>query len=101
MYCQNCGKELAPGAASCGACGAGVPGHPTGGEAASLSQLLEETRRAARDLAQSSAELTKRLASRADAVRRDPKGSAKKAVDRAAKELDAAAHEVERILKDL
>jgi uncharacterized Zn finger protein (UPF0148 family) len=101
MFCQSCGKEIPPGAVQCPACGASVPQHPVGAEPASLRQLLEETRRAAHDLAQSSAELTKRVASKVDTAAKNPSESAKRAVQRVAKELDAAAHEIEQILKDL
>ncbi len=101
MYCQNCGTELPTGALLCSSCGAHVPGHPPGKEPASFRQLLEETRRSAHDLADSTTQLTKRLASKAETAAKDPSASAKKAAKRVAKELDAAAREVERILRDL
>ena len=101
MYCQNCGAELQADAHQCTACGAVVPRHHTTADAASLGQLLEETRRAAHELAQSSAKLTRRVASKAEAAAKEPSAAAKKAVQRVAKELDAAAREIEQILKDL
>lgn len=101
MYCQNCGTELPAGALVCSSCGAIVPGHTSGREPASFRQLLEETRRSAHDLVDSTAKLTKRLASKAETAAKDPSVTAKKAARRVAKELDAAAREVERILQDL
>lgn len=101
MYCQNCGKDLPAGALLCSSCGAHVPSYHTGKEPASFRQLLEETRRSAHDLVDSTAQLTKRLASKAETAAKDPSTSAKKAAKRVAKELDAAAREVERILQDL
>jgi len=67
----------------------------------SLKDALEKTRRAAKDLASASAKLAKRAVSKAEAAGRYPSGSAKKVANRVAKELDAAAKEVERILHDL
>ena len=101
MFCQNCGKELPTGALVCAACGAAVPGHHSGPPAATFTQLLEETRKSAHDLVESTAHLTKRLAAKAETAAKDPSASAKKAVNRVAKELDAAAREIERILNDL
>ena len=66
-----------------------------------LKEALESTRRAAKELAEASARLAKRAVSKAEVAGRDPSGSAKKVARRVAKELDAAAKEVERILKDL
>lgn len=101
MFCQNCGKELPAGAFVCAECGAAVPGHHAGPAQPTFGQLLEETRKSAHDLVESTAHLTKRLASKAEAAAKEPSASAKKAVNRVAKELDAAAREIERILKDL
>jgi uncharacterized protein Yka (UPF0111/DUF47 family) len=101
MFCQNCGKKLSAEALSCTACGAVVPGVHVNSSPASFSELLAETRRAARNLASSTAQLSKHLASKAQRAAKDPSGSAKKAVHRLAKELDAAAREIDKILKDL
>jgi len=101
MFCQNCGKALAAGVLVCAACGAAVPAHHSGPPTATFSQLLEETRRSAHDLVESTAQLTRRLASKAEVAAKEPSASAKKAVNRVSKELDAAAREIERILKDL
>jgi hypothetical protein len=101
MYCQNCGKEIPSGAYTCTACGAVVPGSHRGSSVPSVHQLVQETRRAARELASATANLSRHLASRAESAARDPSGSAKKVAHRVAKELDAAADEIDRILKDL
>jgi len=101
MYCQNCGKELHSGALSCASCGAVVPGVHVGAAPASVKELLAEARRAARDLVSTTTTLSAHLATKAEAAAKDPSGSAKKAVHRVAKELDAAARELDRILRDL
>lgn len=102
MYCAQCGKELPQNASACPACGFalhGAPSTPPGGD--SVDQVLSETKRAARELAEASARLSKRLVVKAQTAAKDPGGSAKRAAHRVAKELDAAAHEIDRILKDL
>lgn len=101
MYCQNCGKEIASGAYSCASCGAVVPKSHRGSASTSVHQLVQETRRAARELASATAKLSRGLASKAESAASDPSGAAKKVAHRVAKELDAAAEEIDRILKDL
>jgi uncharacterized Zn finger protein (UPF0148 family) len=101
MFCQNCGKELPAGANACPACGAVVPGHVPAGHPASFQQSLEETRRAVRDLIDRTAQLTKRVAARAEDAAKEPSATARKAVDRVTKELDDAARDLERLLKEL
>lgn len=103
MNCTKCGAGLPQGATSCPSCGASVAGAaPAPGPApASLEELLSETKRAAKDLASSTAQLSKRLFTRAETATKEPRVTAKKVAQRAAKELEAAAREVERILKDL
>jgi uncharacterized Zn finger protein (UPF0148 family) len=102
MFCQQCGKELSQGSLTCANCGA-VTSASTGAPAppASLEQLLSETKRAAKDLASSTAQLSKRMLSKARTAAKNPPDSAKKVVHRAAKELEAAAREIDRILQDL
>jgi len=102
MNCQQCGRELPQGSLTCAGCGfrsAPPPAAPVA--PASLQQLLSETKHAAKDLASSTAQLSKRLVSKAQTAVKDPSGSAKKVARRAAKELEAAAHEIDRILQDL
>lgn len=66
-----------------------------------LNDALYEAKRAAKDLASASAKLSRRLLTKAEDAARDPEGSARKATRLVAKELDAAAREIERILNDL
>lgn len=102
MYCSHCGKELMPGSLTCAACGfVSAAPTPAAVPPASLEQLLSETRHAAKDLAKSTSQLSKRLISKAKTAAKDPSGSAKKVAHRAAKELDAAAREIDRIIRDL
>ncbi len=67
----------------------------------STDQILDETKRAARDLAVASAKLSKHLLEKASIAARDPSGTAHKAADRVAKELDAVAKHIDEVLKDL
>jgi len=101
MYCQNCGQELPAGRVQCAACGAAVPraAHPSA--SSSVDQLVQDTRRAAHDLAESATLLAKRLAAHAETASKDPSGSAKKVAQRVAKELDDLGQEIEKIVKDL
>lgn len=104
MYCQHCGQELPSGALTCPSCGAATPAGASrsgGSPPPSLEDVLSETKRAAQDLAASAARLSERLLSKAGVAAKDPKGSAKKAVKRVAKELEGAAREVDRIVRDL
>jgi uncharacterized Zn finger protein (UPF0148 family) len=103
MYCQRCGAVLPAGTMTCPACGFAPAAAPATEPAApaSLEQLLAETKHAAKDLATSTAQLSKRLLTKARTAAKDPSGSAKKVAHRAAKELEAAAREIDRILKDL
>ncbi|MGB6501106.1 MAG: hypothetical protein WBG19_06885 [Thermoplasmata archaeon] len=66
-----------------------------------LEKALGESKRAAKELAVASARLTRQLLRKAEAAAKDPPGTATKAVKRIAEELDAAAREIDRILKDL
>jgi len=101
MYCQNCGQELAAGVSQCAACGAAVPGHTPSGGHSSINQLLEDTRRAAHELVETTSELTKRFAAKAESATKDPAAAANRAAQRVLKELDDAGHEIERLLKEL
>lgn len=67
----------------------------------SLNDVIDETRRAAKELAEAVAKLTKRAFAKAEAASNDPSLSARKVAQRVAKDLDAAAKEVDRILRDL
>jgi cell division septum initiation protein DivIVA len=67
----------------------------------SLKEAIEATRRAAKDLASATAKLAKQMIQKADSAAQHPPESARKVVDRVAKELEAAANEVDRIIRDL
>jgi hypothetical protein len=105
MFCPHCGKEVSTGASSCPACGAALPWAPPSGAATggpdSLEKILHETKQAAHELAVASARLSKRLVEKAQTAAKDPSGSAKKAAHRVAQELDAAAKEIDEILRQL
>lgn len=68
---------------------------PTG----EVEQALAETKRAAKDLAEATARLTKRLLAKADTAAKDPAGSVEKAVKTVAHELDSLTKEIDRLLK--
>ncbi len=66
-----------------------------------LTDALNDAKRAAKDLAAASAKLSKRLIVKAERAAKDPEGSARRATKAVAKELDSAAKEIDRILKNL
>jgi hypothetical protein len=66
-----------------------------------LEEALGEAKKAAKDLARSSAELARRLLAKAERAARDPRGSAKRAARTTAKELESAAREIDQLLKKL
>ncbi len=104
MYCQNCAHELPSGATACPACGYAVPGmgaHAGSSAASSIDQVLHDTKQAAKELAASAGKLSERLVAKAGTAAKDPAGSAKKAVKRVAHELEEAAHEIDRIVREL
>ncbi len=103
MFCAQCGKELPPNATACPACGfvsTGTDARP-GPATETLEQILKETKRAAHELAQASARLSTRLVEKAQTAAREPKASAKRAAHQVAQELDAAAREIDRLLKEI
>jgi len=67
----------------------------------SLEEALGEAKKAAQDLVRASAQLTRRLLDRAQRAAKDPRGSVERAARSAAKELEAAAREVNEILKKI
>lgn len=110
MYCSQCGKELPTNATVCPSCGfsLGAPRYFSTGPSATpppsadpVELILNETKKAARELADATARLSKRLVEKAQTAAKDPTGSAKKAAKTVAKELDSAAKEIDRILKEL
>lgn len=113
MYCSQCGKELPVSATTCPACGyssappppsaagSGATVPPPAPSGDPVEQVLDETRKAARELADATARLSKRLVKEARTAAKDPPGSAKKAAKKVAQELDSAAKEIDRILRNL
>lgn len=106
MYCSQCGKELPANITTCPACGFSTgtaaptaPPPPSSGDA--FDQILNDTKKAAHELADATARLSKRLVEKAQTAAKEPAASAKKAAKTVAKELDSAAKEIERILKEL
>lgn len=101
MYCQNCGKELPSGASNCPACGAAVSSWPVPPSPDLLDQMVSEAKRAAKDLIVATGRISRYAAKEAKAASKDPSGSAKKVAKRVASELEHAASEVERLVRDL
>ncbi|MFI5419165.1 MAG: hypothetical protein ACHQ2Y_09795 [Candidatus Lutacidiplasmatales archaeon] len=66
-----------------------------------IDQAVADTKRAAKELANATARLSGHLLTKAGTLAQDAPGVAKEVGDRVAKELEAAAREVERILKEL
>jgi hypothetical protein len=66
-----------------------------------VDDLARETKRAARELVRLAAKLSRRVGDEAAAAARDPSGSVHRVTRRAAKELDDAVREVDRLLKGL
>ena len=104
MYCQQCGHELPPGANNCPACGSQVvpPAHShRSGATLNLDEAIADAKKAAKDLVSITAQLSERLAAKAERVAKDPSGSAKRGVRRMATELDKARKEIDKILNNL
>jgi alkylhydroperoxidase/carboxymuconolactone decarboxylase family protein YurZ len=66
-----------------------------------LKDAVRDTKRAAKDLAGATATLSKHLLRTATVAAKTPTASARRAATRVAKELDSAAKDIERILRDL
>lgn len=102
MYCQECGHEIPSGQRTCPSCGArSIPRRSSSLAAASFDQALADAKSAAKDLAKLTAKLSQRVAEKAGRAAKDPSSSARRGARRVASELDKAANEIERILRDL
>lgn len=105
MFCQNCGKELAPGATSCASCGARVfypPPPPPGSPSTDpVDQIAADLKRVAQEFASTAAQLSRRVAAKAEAAAKDPSAEAKKTARKVAQDIDAVAKEIDRLLRDL
>jgi len=98
MFCSKCGKELPGDAAICPACGGRVAAATP---ALTIDELVVEAKRVARDLSNAAAQVSKEVLRGAGEARKDPKGTTKRAVRKAAKELESAVDEIDRLIKRL
>lgn len=105
MYCAHCGATLPEGTTVCGSCGftTTTPAPAPSGSRSSdpVEELLQETRRAVKDLAAATAKLSKRVATHADELAKDPSGTARRARDRLKKEIGSLVHDVSDVLEKL
>jgi cell division septum initiation protein DivIVA len=103
MFCAQCGKEIPSGSPTCPACGAFAvpPGPARATRSPTVDEAVAQLKGAAKDLARSAQELSKRVAVEARKAADDPTGSAKRATRKVADELDNAARTIERVLRDL
>jgi HEPN domain-containing protein len=103
MYCQGCGRELPTGNLTCPACGFSnhAPGTAAPPPASSVEDLVADLKRTAKELARDAAKLSQRVVDKAGEVARDPPKSAKRVSKKVAEELDKAAKEIDRIIRDL
>jgi hypothetical protein len=106
MTCLRCGSETPAGAQFCPACGFSLsdatPAAPAkSGSQDPLEQAMLEVKRAAKELANATAQFSKRAAATADKAARDPSGTAKRAVERVKKEVDGAVADLSDLLRKL
>ena len=103
MFCRFCGAALPEAAATCPKCSkpTSIPPDPSRTSREVVDRVVEETSRAARDLADAAGRFTDRLAVKMKAAADDPKGTAERTARRVARDLDRARAEIEKALKDL
>jgi hypothetical protein len=101
MYCSTCGRELPPGSTVCPVCSGGASGPQASSSTDVIGQAVAEAKRAAKDLMEASARLSRMAIDRAEAAGKDPAGTAKKVAERVANDLESAARAVEKALKEL
>jgi hypothetical protein len=102
VFCQQCGREVPGGLTTCPACHyVNPPIRGSSPASDSLDQAIADAKSAAKDMAALTAELSHRLAAKAERASKDPTGSAKRAAQRMADELEKARVEIENALKDL
>ncbi|MCI4365419.1 MAG: zinc-ribbon domain-containing protein [Thermoplasmata archaeon] len=100
MFCRWCGSQLPDGSGSCPKCGKPTDG-ATPPNRDTVSQVLEDTKRAALELMSATTRLTERVASKFEEGAHDPKGTATRAARRVAHELDVAREEIEKAFREL
>jgi len=103
MYCQGCGRELPSGVLTCPGCGFANqdPGATSSARTGSVDELVADLKRTAKELARDAAKLSQRAVDKAGEVARDPPKTAKRVSKKVAEELDKAAQEIDRILREL
>jgi len=102
MYCQGCGRELPAGSRTCPACGFLAEPPPSAASSpGTIEELVAELKRTAKELGRDAAQLSQRVVGKAGEVAKDPPASAKRVTRKVAQELDKAAKEIDRILRDL
>jgi uncharacterized Zn finger protein (UPF0148 family) len=101
MFCQQCGKEIPAGSPTCPACGYFAMPRGSTHAPGSMEEAVSELKRSAKELARATALLSKRVVEKAGTAAQDPSGTAKRTTRAVAKELDKAAQEIERVLRDL
>lgn len=101
MYCAQCGKGLPDGAGRCPACGFSTLAAARSETSAAIHDMVKEAKRAVRELSNAAGELSRQVKSGAKAASKDPTGTTKRAVRRAAKELESAVDEVDRLIRRL
>ncbi len=105
MYCAHCGTELPAGSVVCASCGfttkAPSPVRPGSNSPDPVDEILRETKRAVKDLAEATAKLSKRVAAHADAAVKDPSGTTRKALDRLKRDINSLVSDVSDALKKL
>lgn len=105
MYCAHCGAEMPEGTNVCPSCGyttnASMPGTPKSNSSDPVDEVLRETKRAVKDLAEATAKLSKQVAAHADALAKDPSGTTRKALDRLKRDIHSLVDDVSDALKKL
>jgi uncharacterized Zn finger protein (UPF0148 family) len=101
MDCRFCGAALPAAAAYCPACGKPTavpppPGAPPSPNRVALDDAVSEARRAMDELANATAHVSHSVVRSAKAAVKDPSAAAKKAMERLARELDAARDKLQR-----
>ncbi|NNN17557.1 MAG: zinc ribbon domain-containing protein [Thermoplasmata archaeon] len=105
MYCAHCGAALPEGTNVCTSCGVAsstsVPGSPKANSSDPIDEVLQETKKAVRELASATAKLSKQVAAHADALAKDPSGTTRKGLDHLKRDIHSLVDDVSDALKKL
>ncbi len=101
MNCPKCGKEVPAGAVSCANCGATLFPARSPPPEDSFQILIGDAKNAAKEFAEAAAKVSSRILKKLETAADHPSTSAKEGLKRAAKELDDAAKDLERMFRDL